>query len=134
MGIRMLMIATFLAALAGTVKADVAKGVWRTEPDDKGQVGLVHVQACGAALCGVIRKAYDAKGREVRTKNVGKTILFDMTETGRGAYEGRILIPKFNRSLRGTMQVQGKRMVLSGCLVGICGKQVWTQVRYVWTP
>lgn len=128
MGKRFTLALIMSLALPQMASAEIAKGLWRTQPDDKGQVGLVRVAPCGEKLCGTITKAVAKDGREVRTPNVGKTILFDMTEKGLGAYEGRVLIPKFNRSLNGKMHVQGKRMKISGCLLGICDSHTWVRV------
>ena len=129
MGKRAAFVLALLLGLPLAAQADVAKGIWQTEADDKGQVGHVSVTSCGAVLCGTITKASDAQMREVITKNVGRQILFDMTETKAGLYAGRVLIPKFNRTLKGTMKVTGHRMYLSGCLSGVCGNQTWTRVR-----
>jgi uncharacterized protein (DUF2147 family) len=63
------------------------------------------------------------------TPNVGKRILFDMSEQAKGQYEGRVLIPKFNRSLKGKMKVSGSRMVISGCLAGICDSQTLVRLK-----
>ncbi|WP_439111467.1 DUF2147 domain-containing protein [Lentibacter sp.] len=119
----------FAFSLAGAAHAERAEGLWKTEADDKGQVGHVAVAPCGASLCGTIIKAYDAQAREVKTANVGRVILFDMVRTSAGQYGGRVLIPKFNRSLNGTMQVSGNRMKISGCLVGICDSQTWVRLK-----
>lgn len=129
MGKPFLLALAFSLVLPVVASADVAKGVWRTQPDDKGQVGHVKVSTCGAALCGTITEAYDKAGRKITTPNVGKRILFDMKEGAAGRYEGRVLIPMFNRSLNGKMEVSGKRMKLSGCLLGICDSQTWVRVR-----
>ncbi|WP_298675186.1 DUF2147 domain-containing protein [uncultured Lentibacter sp.] len=115
--------------LASAAQAERALGLWRTEADDKGQVGHVSVAPCGAALCGTIVKAYDAQAREVKTANVGRMILLDMVQTSAGNYGGRVLIPKFNRSLNGRMQVSGDRMKISGCLLGICDSQTWVRLK-----
>lgn len=114
--------------LALPVQADVVHGVWQTQPDDKGQIGHVRISDCGAALCGTIVRAYDKTGNEITTKNVGKQIVSKMTPTAGGAYEGRVLVPKFNRSLNGKMEVKGKRLKISGCLLGICNSRTWIRV------
>ncbi|MCV2893330.1 DUF2147 domain-containing protein [Lentibacter sp. XHP0401] len=119
----------FALAAPVAVQANSAKGLWQTEPDDKGQTGIVSVAPCGKTLCGTIIKAYDAQNRAVVTPNVGKRILFDMIETKPDFYEGRVLIPKFNRTLEGKMMVQGARMKLSGCVGAVCGKQTWTRTK-----
>lgn len=116
-------------ALTGAAHAERAMGLWKTEADEKGQVGHVSVGPCGQALCGTIVKAYDAQAREVKTANVGRVILFDMVQTSEGQYGGRVLIPKFNRSLNGTMQVSGNRMKISGCLLGICDSHTWVRLK-----
>ncbi len=114
--------------LALPVQADVAQGVWQTQPDDKGQVGHVRISDCGTALCGTIVRAYDKDGNEITTENVGKQIVSNMQPAARGSYEGRVLIPKFNRSLNGKMEVTGKRLKISGCLLGICNSRTWVRV------
>ncbi len=121
-------VALMLAVAAPEMSfADSPRGLWKTEPDDKGQIGIVSVAPCGKALCGTITKAYDKQSKPVSTPNVGKRILFDMVETKPGFYEGRVLIPKFNRTLEGKMLVQGAKMKLSGCVKAVCGKQTWTR-------
>lgn len=122
--------ASFAALMmAAPAQADVAEGVWKTEPDKKGQIGHVKISQCGAALCGTIISAYDKNGKEIRTKNVGKRIVTQMSETQSGTYEGRVLVPVIGRTLNGKMQVSGARLKLSGCLAGICDSQTWVRVR-----
>jgi uncharacterized protein (DUF2147 family) len=129
MGKRIAFVLALCLGLPVMAQAQSAQGLWKTEPDDKGQVGHVAIGACGALLCGTITKAYDAQSREVVTPNVGKRILFDMSEQAKGQYEGRVLIPKFNRSLKGKMKVSGSRMVISGCLAGICDSQTLVRLK-----
>ncbi|MBU2983303.1 DUF2147 domain-containing protein [Lentibacter algarum] len=116
-------------ALPLAAQANSAKGLWQTEPDGKGQIGIVSVTPCGAALCGTITKAFDAQSNEVVTPNVGRQILFDLVETKTGTYEGSVLIPKYNRKVNSTIVVSGSSMKLSGCAGAVCGKQSWTRVK-----
>lgn len=117
------------ATFAMPAQAEVAKGLWATQPDDKGQIGHVRIRDCGASLCGTIVKAFDQSGAEINTKNVGKQIVSGMKPASSGVYEGRVLVPILGQTVNGKMEVDGSRMKLTGCLVGICRERVWTKIR-----
>lgn len=106
---------------ASTALADPAEGVWKTKPDDNGNFGHVQVTTCGAAVCGTLVKAFDGSGKEIRSDNVGKRIIWDMQAKGGGAYaDGKVWSPDRNKTYNGKMVLQGKGLAISGCVLGIC--------------
>lgn len=120
--------ALVLACSAPVAHASGPEGLWRTEPDRKGQVAHVQSKRCGAGYCGTIVKVFNASGTHVAAPTVGKRVFWDMTGSG-SVYEGRAFVPAHNRTYDGTMQVQGNHMRVSGCLGPICQSQTWQRVR-----
>ena len=39
---------------AGPALSDPIEGLWRTAPDDHGDVGYIRVASCGTTFCGVL--------------------------------------------------------------------------------
>lgn len=104
------------------------EGVWRTEPDAKGQVAHVQATQCGTAYCGTIIKVFAPDGDPVPAPTVGQRVFWDMTGQ-QGTYKGRAFVPAHNRSYDGKMEVDGNRMRVSGCLGPVCQSQTWQRVR-----
>jgi len=110
--------------------SDPALGKWRTEPDRKGQVGIVNVHECAEQkLCGRIVAARDPGGDPVVTPNVGKMVFWDMRPTEPGHYEGMAWVPARDAVYRAGMRLMGNRLKVRGCLGPICQSQVWTRVK-----
>ena len=120
------MFSTFLGLPA---LAESAEGLWLTGPDRKGQVGHVQFARCGPALCGTILRAYDASGARVNTPNVGKRVIFGMSQESGSTYQGKMILPQFKTTIDGTMKVSGQQMKLRGCYAGLCQTQTWTRLK-----
>ncbi len=68
--------------LAGPAAADPVLGLWQTEVDD-GAYAYIDRKPCGAALCGIIARTFNASG-EYQSENLGKTLVIDMVPAGGG--------------------------------------------------
>lgn len=100
--------------------ADPLEGFWRTAADDNGNSGLVHVQPCGAKLCGTLVKAYDASGKEIASENVGRQIISETVAKGNGNYAGRVYSPDRGKTYKSKLKLSGPALKVSGCVLGIC--------------
>ncbi|NJM82431.1 MAG: DUF2147 domain-containing protein [Tabrizicola sp.] len=118
---------TGTAALAG----DPVEGVWKTKPDDNGNFGHVQVQPCGNAFCGTLIKAFDGAGKELKSPNVGKRIIWDMVAYGDGVYDdGKVWSPDRNKTYNSDMKLAGNKLAVRGCVLGICRDGgTWTRVK-----
>lgn len=122
------MVVVFASFLASPAFADRAEGLWLTGPDKKGQVGHVSFARCGDALCGKVLKAFDKSGKQVRTRNVGKRVIWGVKPTGTGKYAGSMYVSTLNQNVPGTFRVSGRSMTVRGCLGPICQSQVWKKI------
>ena len=125
---KFLMIAASLFAFATTAAAQDAIGVWQTEVDD-GAYAHITIAPCGAAVCGVISRTFNADG-EYQSENLGKTLVIDMAPKGGGAYEGQVWRPSNDKIYIGKMDVSGDALRLRGCVAGglLCSSQNWARV------
>lgn len=115
--------------LATAAQADPLVGTWRTEPDRSALVSLVRVVPCGAALCGSITRAVNAKGQEVRTPNVGKQLFWGLKPMGGGSYGGgTVQVPVLNVTATAKAQLSGNRLRVTGCKGLVCDGQTWVRV------
>ena len=122
------MCAVLTVFAAAPAFADRAEGLWLTGPDNKGQVGHVRFSRCGEALCGKVLKAFDKSGKPVVTRNVGKQIIWGMTQKGEGQYAGLMYVSALDKNVNGTMRVSGRSMTVRGCLGPVCQSQVWKKI------
>lgn len=125
---RALVILLCLLWLALPVGAEPVLGTWASPPDGKGQVGHVVMRPCGAALCGVLARAFDRAGQPVITAHVGRTILRDVAADGGGRYHGRAFVPVLGRSVEARLNLSGNTLVVRGCAGAICKAQRWQRV------
>ena len=112
--------------------ADPIEGLWKTKPDDNGKFGYVDIAPCGAMICGVLVKAFDSSGAETPSDNIGKQIVWDMSASGAGTYEGgKVWAPDRNKIYKGKMQLSGDDLAVSGCVLGgvICRASDWKRVK-----
>lgn len=123
-----LVAAITFALWSGLAHGDGLPGLWVTGPDYKGQVGHVSISPCGGALCGTVTRAFDEAGQPVKTPNVGKRVIWDVTGTGDGRYEGLMHISQLGTTVRGTFELNGPRLKVRGCLGPVCQAQTWTRV------
>lgn len=114
---------------AGIASADPATGTWQTQPGDDGAYALVSIAPCGADLCGTLGRAYDTSGAPIDTPNTGRRMIWDMTPNGDGTYGGgKIWAPDRNKTYNSRMTLQGDRLKVEGCVMGICRGQTWRRV------
>jgi uncharacterized protein (DUF2147 family) len=109
--------------------AESALGLWRTEPTDDGHLE-VQVAPCGAeALCGTILRARDPSGHEQPYPHTGRQMIWAMVPDGPDRWRnGRIWDPRNDRTFNSRMEVQGNRLMVAGCVLGICQRQTWQRV------
>jgi uncharacterized protein (DUF2147 family) len=116
-------------ALALPAAADPVFGTWQTEPGDDGAFGHVEIAACGAKVCGVLAKGFDASGKPASSPNIGRQMIWDMEAQGAGAYgNGRIWAPDRDKVYRSKMALEGNRLKVSGCVGPVCRSQTWRRV------
>lgn len=127
--IRKLPVLACAALLAAPASADTAAGLWKTEPDRKGQTALVAAHPCGNALCGTISQVMNSKGEKIDHRNVGRRVFWNMQQVSPGVYKGRAFVPAFSTEYDGTMTLNGTTMKVSGCFGPICKSQTWSRVK-----
>lgn len=122
---------TATAALVLSVSAGVADpidGTWQTEVDD-GAFAHIAIAPCGEKICGVIARTFDSTG-EIKSANIGKPLVWDMSAKGEGAYGGgKIWQPSKDKVYSSKMALSGDRLKVSGCVGPICKKQTWARVK-----
>lgn len=122
-----LAIAAALVMGATVATADPVKGTWKTQVDD-GAYAHVTMSACGAKICGVISRTFNASG-EYKSKNLGKRLVWDMVPSGGGSYKsGKIWQPSTGKTYKSKMALSGNTLKVSGCVGPICKKQTWSRV------
>lgn len=126
-----LMLTAAMILVAGVAQADPLLGTWKTKPDDNGNFGYVQVKACGAAFCGTLVKAFDGAGKEIKSDNVGKKIIWDMVAYPDGLYDdGKVWSPDRNKTYDSDMTLKGNSLKVRGCVIGICRDGgTWTKVK-----
>ena len=124
-------LAAFLAAPA--FAADPVVGKWRTIADDNGNSGIIDVVECGAKICGTLITSFDSAGKEFKSENEGKQIIWDMVPEGNGAYgNGKIWSPDQDKVYLSKMQMSGNKLTVKGCVLGglVCRDGgTWTRVQ-----
>ena len=117
------------ALLAGPALADPVLGTYQTQPGDEGNYAHVQIYKCDANICGVIRKAFDASGKQIKSDTVGKRMIWGMQAQGGGAYgKGKIWAPDRDKTYNSKMELAGSTLKVSGCVLGICRGQPWKRV------
>lgn len=112
--------AAVLFGAGAAFAADPLEGYWRTAADDNGHSGLIHVQPCGAKLCGTLVKAFDASGNEMQSDNIGRKIISETVNKGNGKYTGKVYSPDRDKTYNSRLNLAGARLSVSGCVLGIC--------------
>ncbi len=110
--------------------ADPIIGMFKTQPGDDGNFGHVEIYDCDGAICGVIRKAFDASGAEIDSENIGKRMIWGMEAKGSGKYSGgKIWAPDRDKVYRSKIELSGSALSVSGCVLIICREQTWTKLK-----
>lgn len=122
-------IALIVALAATPAMADPVLGTWQTQPDD-GAYAHVQLAPCGGAICGTIRRTFNATG-EYKSPNLGKQLVQGMVPQGGGKYEGRVWRPSNDKIYLGRIELNGDSLRLAGCVAGglICSKQTWSRLK-----
>ncbi|TMV11556.1 DUF2147 domain-containing protein [Arenibacterium halophilum] len=124
----------FLISLfaASPALADPIEGLWRTAPDDHGDVGFIRVGICGTNFCGVLERAENAQGEAIQPDTLGRQIVWSLTHSTSTEYQGRIYAPDRDKEYMSKLELSGDRISVNGCVLGglICrnGGQ-WTRVQ-----
>jgi uncharacterized protein (DUF2147 family) len=106
--------------------AQDATGIWRTEATEQGYLEVRVAPCVATALCGTILRARDLQGQEQPYEHRGKKMIRDMVATGPATWSnGRIWDPRNNRTFRSRMELAGNRLLVSGCVLGVCQSQTW---------
>jgi uncharacterized protein (DUF2147 family) len=127
---RLLLAAAIAAVSAGSAMADPIFGTWKTIPDDNGNSGHIQVSACGAKICGVLVKSFDKNGKSFQSENIGKQLIWDMSNDGDGYYSGgKVYSPDRDKTYTGKLVLNGNQLTVKGCVLGICRDGgVWSKV------
>ena len=122
-------LAAALVLLAAPALADPVHGMWQTQPDD-GAYAHVQMAPCGQAICGVIKRTFNAQG-EYKSPNLGKKLVIDMVPQGGGKYAGQVWRPSNDKVYIGKIELSGDSLRLAGCVAGglLCSKQTWTRLK-----
>ena len=126
-----------LVAFAGlffafSASADTIFGKWQTVGDDNGNYGHIEVKACEDKICGELVKSFDGSGKQYKSKNLGKLIIWDMTAKKNGKYAGgKIWSPDRDKVYKSKMQLVGNdELKISGCVLILCRDGgTWTRVK-----
>lgn len=125
-----LFLATAVAVSLGAaaVAADPVEGVWKTAPDDNGHYGHVLIKPCGDKFCGVLKRAFDETGAEIKSANIGRQIVWNMVAQGGGAYGGgKVWSPDRDKVYKSKMALSGDALDVSGCVLFICRESHWAR-------
>lgn len=112
--------------------ADPIEGLWRTAPDDHGDIGFIRVGSCGASYCGVLERAENAQGKAIQPDTLGRKIVWNLTHSKSNEYQGRIYAPDRDKEYMSKLELSGNSISVNGCILGglVCrnGGQ-WTRVQ-----
>ncbi|MGR3572795.1 DUF2147 domain-containing protein [Brevirhabdus sp.] len=118
------------AMMAGPALAGGISGTWQTERNDEGNIALVQIGDCGGTYCGKLVKSFGPDGKEFKSRNTGKNLVWNMVDKGNGAFgNGKIWDPGSDKIYSSKMQLKGDALKVSGCVLIICKSQVWTRVK-----
>ena len=107
----------FLLA-TGVAAADPIEGLWRTAPDDHGDVGYIRISACDAAYCGRLERAENSAGQAITPDTIGTMIVWDLTPAANGTYEGRIYAPDRGKEYKSRLELATNQITVNGCVLG----------------
>ncbi len=126
---KMFSIALLSFVLAGPASADPVLGTYQTQPGDTGNFAHVEIYQCAGDICGVIRKAFNGSGKQIKSDTVGKRMIWSMQAQGGGKYgKGKIWAPDRDKTYNSKMELSGATLKVSGCVLGICRGQTWKRV------
>ncbi|AXC51017.1 DUF2147 domain-containing protein [Paracoccus suum] len=127
---------TFLAAAALAVlgstaaQAEGINGIFQTQANDQGDVGMVQFAKCGDKYCGKLIKSFHKDGKEFASASHGRNIVANMVDNGGGSFSGgTIWDPGADKTYKSKMTLSGKTLNVSGCIAVFCKTQTWTKVQ-----
>ena len=121
-----------IAAMPAMALASEADGLWATEKNENGGYLEVKVAPCASnasLTCGIISRAFNAKGEDSGYVNLGKSIIENMKHDGNGTYSGgTIWDPENNKTYSSKMILKGDVLDVEGCVAIFCRGQNWKRV------
>ena len=125
-----LTLAAILALAATASHAEGISGIFQTQANDEGNIGLVEFYDCGGKFCGKLIRSFDKAGKEISSPNTGKNIVAGMSDDGNGKFSGgTIWDPGADKTYKSKMKLDGKTLSVSGCVTVFCKTQTWTRVK-----
>lgn len=122
--------AAALALMAGGAQADGISGIFQTQPNDEGNIGMVEFYDCGGKYCGKLIRSFDQSGKEIATNSTGKNIVANMTDNGDNSFSGgTIWDPGADKTYKSKMKLDGNTLSVSGCVAVFCKTQSWRRVQ-----
>lgn len=103
---------------AGPALADPIEGLWRTAPDDHGDIGYIRVGTCGSSYCGVLERAENAQGETIQPDTLGRKIVWNLTHSTSTEYKGRIYAPDRDKEYMSKLELSGNCISVNGCVLG----------------
>lgn len=121
---------TAAVLISAPAMADDVFGTWKTSKDDNGNYGHIQVEQCGSTICGKLVKSFNSDGSAGPTSNIGKKIVWNMTNQGGGAYGGgKIWSPDRDKTYKSKMLLNGNKLSVKGCISVICRDGgTWTRI------
>lgn len=114
----------------GAAMAQEISGIFQTQANDDGNVGMVEFYDCGGKFCGRLVKSFNAQNQEISSPFTGRNIVANMVSEGGGKFSGgTIWDPGADKTYRSKMELSGNRLSVSGCVAVFCKTQTWTKVR-----
>jgi len=127
---RTLALAATFALAAVAAQAEGISGIFQTQPNDNGDIGMVQFAKCGDRYCGTLIKSFNSSGAQIESPNEGRNIVWDMVDDGNGTFSGgQIWDPGSNKTYKSKMTLSGKALKVSGCVSVLCRSQTWTRVK-----
>lgn len=123
-------LAAVFALAASAAQADGIDGIFQTQANDDGNIGMVQFYDCGGKYCGKLIKSFDKSGKEIASPNTNRDIVAGMIDNGGGKFSGgTIWDPGADKTYKSKMQLSGKTLSVSGCVAVFCKTQTWTRVK-----
>ncbi|MDN3712053.1 hypothetical protein QWZ10_10040 [Paracoccus cavernae] len=78
--------AAVMALTAGMAQADGISGIFQTQANDQGHIGMVEFYDCGGKYCGKLVRSFDKSGNEIASNATGKNIVANMNDNGDNSF------------------------------------------------
>lgn len=122
--------AAVLALTAGMAQADGISGIFQTQANDDGHIGMVEFYDCGGKYCGRLIRSFDKGGNEIASNATGKNIVANMSDNGDNSFSGgTIWDPGADKTYKSKMTLKGDTLNVSGCVAIFCQKQTWRRAQ-----